>query len=102
MVKNSNGFKARHTRSIHKKRPREKGKIRSLRYLLLRDRYVPGAKVDIIIDPSQHKGQPFYRYHGKTGTIVGQRGRSYIINVKEGKKIKTIIIRPEHFRLQNV
>ena len=101
-MKKSNGFKARHTRTIHKKKVRQKGQVRSLRYLLLRDKYTPGTKVDIIIDPSQHKGQPFYRFHGKTGTIIGQRGRAYIINVKDGNKVKTLIIRPEHFRLQKL
>jgi large subunit ribosomal protein L21e len=100
LVKNSNGLKARHSRTIHKKKPREKGKVRSLKYLLLRDKYIPGTRVNIIIDPSEHRGQPFYRYQGLSGTIVGQRGRSYIVEVKLGKKIKTLIVRPEHFRLQ--
>ena len=100
MVKQSNGYKSRHTRSIFKKTARKKGAVRSLKYLLLRDQYVPGTKVDIIIDPSQQKGQPFYRYHGRTGTIVGQRGDAYIINVKTGNKLRTLIIRPEHFKLQ--
>ena len=102
MVKNSNGYKARHTRKIFKKKAREKGNIRSLRYLLLRDKYTPGTRVNIVIDPSEHKGQPHYRYHGRTGVIVGQRGRAYIINVKMGKKIKTLFVRPEHFKLQNM
>ncbi|MHA1233142.1 MAG: 50S ribosomal protein L21e [Candidatus Helarchaeota archaeon] len=101
-MKRSKGYKSRHTRHIHRKKVRQKGQIRSLRYLLLRDKYIPGAKVDIIIDPSQHKGQPHYRYHGKTGTIIGQRGRAYLVSIKAGNKTKTLIIRPEHFRLQNL
>ncbi|MBD3227224.1 MAG: 50S ribosomal protein L21e [Candidatus Lokiarchaeota archaeon] len=100
MVKNSNGFKSRHTRSFHKKKIREKGKIRSLRYLLLREKYTPGTKVNIKIDPSEHKGQPFYRYHGQTGVITGKRGRAYIVKVKNGKKFKTLFVRPEHFQIQ--
>jgi len=41
---------------------------------------------------------PHRRFHGKIGVIKGQRGRSYIIEVKFGDKVKETIVRPEHLK----
>ncbi len=60
--------------------------------------YEVGQRVDIIIDPSFHKGMPHKRYHGRTGVVRGMRGRAVVVDVKLGKAIKTLIIRPEHLR----
>jgi large subunit ribosomal protein L21e len=55
-----------------------------------------GEKVNIIIDPSIHKGMPFSRFHGLTGVVVGERGAAYEVNVKDGNKMKMVVARPEH------
>ncbi len=55
-----------------------------------------GEKVNIIIDPSIHKGMPFSRFHGLTGVVVGERGTAYEVNVKDGNKMKMVVARPEH------
>lgn len=55
-----------------------------------------GEKVNIVIDPSVHKGMPFSRFHGLTGTVVGSRGAAYEVNVKSGNKMKMVVARPEH------
>ena len=39
---------------------------------------------------------PHKRYHGRVGTIVEKRGRSYVVTVSQGNAIKEIITRPEH------
>ncbi len=44
------------------------------------------------------KGMPHRRYHGKVGVIRGKRGKSYIVEVVVGSKIKKLFIRPEHLR----
>jgi len=88
----SKGFRAR-TRRILKKKPREKGKI-GLSKLLYN--YQSGSCVVIKTEPSIHKGMPHKRYHGKVGTIIEKRGRSYVVSVKQGKAIKEIFVRPEH------
>ena len=59
-----------------------------------------GNKVQIIIDSSIQKGQPHPRFHGKTGEIVGQKGKAYLVGIKDGNKPKELIIRPEHLKLQ--
>ena len=55
-----------------------------------------GDRVHIIIDPSIHRGMPNPKFHGHTGTVAGRRGRGYVVNVRDGKSIKEIIIFPEH------
>lgn len=91
-MKKSKGFRTR-TRHLLKKKPREKGKIRLSKLLY---QYPPGSRAVIEIDPSVHKGMPHKRYHGRVGTVVEKRGRSYVVSVAEGKTVKKIIVRPEH------
>ncbi len=91
-MKKSKGYRSK-TRRLLKKKPREKGKIRLGKLLC---EYQPGNNVVIKIDPSVQKGMPHRRYHGKVGTIVGKRGRSYVVNVTQGDAVKEIIVRPEH------
>jgi large subunit ribosomal protein L21e len=44
---------------------------------------------------------PHSRFHGRTGTIIGQRGRCYLVEVTLGKSKKTIIVGKEHLRLNS-
>ncbi len=60
--------------------------------------YEEGDRVNIVIDPGVHKGMPHRRYHGLTGVVTGKRGRGIEVDVKQGKAIKSLIIRPEHIR----
>ena len=91
----SRGFR-RKTRSLMRKRPRERGKLGLSRIL---HTYQPGDKVVIKIDPSVHKGMPHRRYHGKIGIIRGRRGRAYEVAVSQGDAVKEVIVLPEHLRL---
>jgi large subunit ribosomal protein L21e len=38
------------------------------------------------------------RLQGSTGVVVGKKGRAYIVNVKEGKKEKEILVAPIHLK----
>lgn len=93
----SKGFRKK-TRSLFRKKPREHGKVGLSRLLY---KYNPGEKVVIKIDSSIHKGMPHRRYHGKVGTVISIRGRSYEVSVTQGDAVKDIIVRPEHLRLHN-
>lgn len=95
LVKAPKGHRHR-TRKLLKKSPREKGQIPSLSLLLVD--YRPGDRVHIVLNPSAHKGMPHRRYHGKTGTVIGRRGRAYEVEVFLGEKRKVILVRPEHLR----
>ena len=92
MGRKAKGYR-RKTRSLLKRNPRERGKT-GLSQIL--QEYKPDEKVAVKIDPSVHKGMPHRRYHGKVGVIVDKRGRSYVVNVSQGKAVKEIIVRPEH------
>lgn len=90
------------------------GPRKKTRYLLKKDlrrrglppvtrliqRFEVGQKVHVVIEPSIHKGMPHRRFHGKTGTIIGQRGRAWVLEVMDGDATKTIIARPQHLRAQ--
>jgi large subunit ribosomal protein L21e len=58
--------------------------------------YQPGNQVIIKIDSAVQKGMPHKRYHGRVGTVLNKRGRSYVINVSQGDAMREIIVRPEH------
>jgi len=92
MVKKSKGYRSG-ARRLLTKPSRERGKLRLSKLL---HEYVPGSQVVIMIDSSVHKGMPHRRYHGRVGTIVDRRGRSYVVNVSQGDAMKEIIVRPEH------
>jgi large subunit ribosomal protein L21e len=79
------------------KKHREKGMPTVTRVL---QTFEEGEKASIIIDPSVHSGQPHRRFYGLTGTIVGKQGKAYLVEVKAGKKKKTVIVGPEHLKRQ--
>ena len=96
MVKSSKGPRAR-TRKLLRKNPRIPGMPTLSRIF---QQFSPGDKACIIIDPRVHKGQPFRRFHGLTGTVVGAQGGCLKVEVKVGGKRKTLIVRREHLRKQ--
>ena len=59
-----------------------------------------GQKVHVICEPSVQKGMPHRRFHGKTGTVIGQRGRAWVLLVNDGGSEKTVIARPQHLKAQ--
>ncbi|MCL2032400.1 MAG: 50S ribosomal protein L21e [Methanomassiliicoccaceae archaeon] len=81
------------TRQLLKKKPRAHGLSPITKAF---QQFEAGEKVNIIIDPSVHKGMPFSRFHGLTGVVIGPRGAAYEINVKDGNKTKMVVARPEH------
>ncbi len=93
-MRSSKGYRTG-TRRLLTKEPRERGKIRLSKLL---QEYQPGGRVVIAIDPSVQKGMPHRRFHGKIGTILNKRGRSYMISVTQGNAVKEVIVRPEHLR----
>lgn len=81
------------TRKVFRKHPRERGKLKLSR--ILRP-YAVGDKVVIKVDPGIHRGMPHRRYHGRVGTVIGRRGRAYIVEVPVGGEVRTLFVRPEH------
>ncbi len=91
-MKKSKGYRAG-TRQLLKRKPRERGKYKISKLLY---EYPASAQVVIKIDSSVQKGMPHRRYHGKIGTIIDKRGRSYVVSVTQGEAVKEIVVRSEH------
>jgi large subunit ribosomal protein L21e len=96
MVRRSKGTRSK-TRRVLSKKYREKGLPPVTRVL---QTFEEGEKASIIIDPSVHSGQPHRRFYGLTGTVVGKQGKAYLVEVRAGNKMKTVIVGPEHLRKQ--
>jgi len=94
MARKSKGYRSR-TRSLLRKKPREKGKVGLSK--LLQD-YNLGDRVCIRIDPGVHKGMPHRRFQGKIGTIVERRGRACVVEILTGNEKRNVIARPEHLQ----
>ena len=94
MVQASRGTR-RKTRQLLRRKPRERGLSPITREF---QPFEVGEKVNVIIDPSIHKGQPFPRFQGLTGTVAGHQGSAIVVKVRSGNKLKTIVSRPEHLK----
>ena len=94
MVTRSHGFKVGTRRKL-KKKIREKGKIKINASL---QEFETDEKVVIVVDSSYPKGMPHRRFFGKHGKIIGKRGNSYIVEVKDGTKHKKLICARVHLR----
>ncbi|MFC1802653.1 50S ribosomal protein L21e [Thermoproteota archaeon] len=85
----------RKSRSALTKKVREKGRLPLSRLLI---KYEEGEKVVVNIDPGIHKAMPHKRYQGKVATVVGQRGKAYILEIPQRKTVKIIITTAHHIR----
>lgn len=94
MVKRSKGLRSK-SRKILSRKPRNRGLTSITRAL---QSFEEGDSVNIVIDSTIHKGMPHIRFHGRTGVVEGLQGTSYKVKIKDGKKHKTLVIRPEHLR----
>lgn len=92
MVKKSRGFRSGTRKKLRQKPSRRPAITNYLRIFKM------GEKVMLMPEPASQKGMPFPRYKGKVGRVVEIRGKSYLVEIVDGKKKKTIISRPEHLR----
>ncbi len=92
MVKKSRGFRSG-TRKKLSKRKRKRVAV-----TMFLQKFKVGEKAMIVQEPSSQRGMPFPRFKGKVAKVVASRGKSYILELKDGKKKKFIISRPEHLK----
>ncbi len=60
-----------------------------------------GDKVVIDIKPAYKLGGfPHPRYRGRVGTVKEKRGECYIVEIKDGRSTKQLIVHPIH--LENI
>jgi large subunit ribosomal protein L21e len=77
-----------------KKSIRTRGKIKLSRYFQELEK---GDSVIISIEQSIQSSFP-KRFQGRTGIVEEKRGKNYIIEIKDGDKIKKFIINPIHLK----
>ncbi len=80
-----------------KKTVREKGLSPITRAI---QEFAEGDIVNIDLDPGIQDGMPHPKFQGRTGKVVGQRGRAYIVEVRDGGLMKEVIVLPEHLTPQ--
>ena len=86
----SHGFRHKSRSLLTKKYPR------GVSFLLYE--YKVGERALVKIDSRQHKAMPHRRYHGKVGTIREVGRRTLTLDIKLGKKMKTLITRLDHVK----
>ena len=89
MVQRSRGFLSGKTRHLTNKR--------KLTVSDMVRTYDVGSRVLIIVKP-RRDGMPAPRYHGRHGKIVEMQGAAYIVEVKDGRAKKRLVISPIHLR----
>ena len=94
MVKRSHGLRGGTRRKLSKP-VREHGKIKIRAHL---QKFELGDNVQIKVDSSVQKGMPYKRFFGKQGKVIEERGNAYVISVRDGGKIKSVICAPVHLR----
>lgn len=94
MTKRLGGFR-RKTRNKLKKNIRKKGKISLSNYFQTLN---TGDKVLLKAEPAVQKGMYYPRFHGKIGTVKGKTKSCYKVEIKDGNKLKTLIVHPVHLR----
>ncbi len=85
------------TRNKLSNKPRERGTSPPQRAI---QEYDEGQKVHLKIDPSVQKGRFHPRFDGHTGEVVGKQGAAFKVEINDGGKNKTIIVKPAHLRAQ--
>ena len=84
----------RKTRRLLAVQKKDKGKLSLTRFL---QKLNDGDKVVLKAAPSVQDGQSYYRrFHGKTGTVIGRKGKCYEVRIKDKDKIKSILVKPVH------
>jgi len=79
---------------LKRKNTKEKGKVSFKRYF---QEFEKGDRVAIVRDHTFNPAFP-ERIQGLCGVIEGQRGRAYIVKLKQGNKEKIHILKPVHLK----
>ena len=77
---------------LKRKNAHTHGKLSLSRYF---QEFAEGDRVAIVREHSENPKFP-KRIQGISGVVIGQRGASYMVKIKEGNKEKLHIIKPVH------
>lgn len=74
---------------------RQRGKISPSRFL---QKLSEGSRVALDIESGYHRGKFDLVYQGRTGVVIGTKGRCYEVRINDQGKDKTIIVHPVHLK----
>ncbi|VVB74144.1 50S ribosomal protein L21e [Candidatus Tiddalikarchaeum anstoanum] len=94
MVVKSHGGQVKSRNSL-RKTPRNKGKFSVSRCV---QPFKDGDRVIIKVEPTVKDNQVHHRFMNRLGTIMGRRGKAYVVKVNDFGKDKTIYVIPIHLR----
>jgi large subunit ribosomal protein L21e len=77
--------------------PRERGTSPPQRAI---QEFEVGQKVHLKIDPSVREGRFHPRFNGHTGEVAGKQGRAFKVQINDGGKDKTLLVKAAHLRAQ--
>ncbi|OIO40355.1 50S ribosomal protein L21e [Candidatus Pacearchaeota archaeon CG_4_9_14_3_um_filter_31_7] len=79
---------------LQRKKPKDKGKVSTREYF---KELKQGDKVAFVRNLSYSSGIP-KRMQGKTGVVAGKQGKAIVVEFKEFKKEKKLIVMPIHLK----
>ncbi|MFB6131364.1 MAG: 50S ribosomal protein L21e [Salinigranum sp.] len=85
------------TRNKLSNSPRERGTSPPQRAI---QEFDVGQKVHLHLDPSVRDGRFHPRFNGHTGEVLGKQGRAFKVEINDGGKSKTVIVKAAHLRAQ--
>ncbi len=81
------------SRNKMKKSFRTRGKLSLTKYF---QEFKKGDKVILRAEPAYQKALYNLRFHNKVGVIIGKKGKCYELTIKDGGKLKKLIVHPIH------
>ncbi|SDK09312.1 large subunit ribosomal protein L21e [Halovenus aranensis] len=60
-----------------------------------------GDRVHLSLDPSSQEGRFHPRFNGEVGTVVGEQGEAYQVEITDGSTEKKLIAKPAHLTLKD-
>ena len=94
MVQRIGGMR-RNTRFKLRKNEKLHGKIRIGDFL---QTFSEGDIVVLKAEPAYQKGMYYPRFHGKSGIVMGMKGRCYEVLIKDHAKDKLLVVHPVHLK----
>ena len=89
------GSARRKSRSVMRKPLRERGKLAISKFF---QKFKEGDRVVLKTEPAYQKGNFHRRFHGQAGIVQGAQGNCFLVQIKDGRKSKTIISHPVHLK----
>jgi large subunit ribosomal protein L21e len=87
----------KNTRNKLKNDARERGTSPPQRSV---EQFEEGQTVHLRIDPSVNEGRFHPKFQGQTGTVVGEQGEAYKVEISDQGRTKTLITQPAHLKAQ--